>query len=84
MKHLGCPLIGDPVYANPSRQVLDTGRLMLHAWRLGFSHPSTGEFRTHEAPVPSEFRSFLPDSTLLDQVRNTAAEGLRDTLASQP
>lgn len=83
MKHLGCPLLGDPVYGNPGRQVLDTGRLMLHAWRLGFTHPSTAEFRTHEAPVPPEFAPFLPEPQLLERIRNTSTQALRNALTSE-
>ncbi len=60
MKHLGHPLLGDDIYAKPSRQPVQTGRLMLHARRLGFTHPRTGERVVFEAPIPPEFRPFLP------------------------
>ena len=83
LKHLGCPLLGDPIYGNLRRQDLDTGRLMLHAWRLGFTHPSTGEFRTHEAPIPPEFAPFLPEPEFLEQIRNTSPEGFADILGSR-
>jgi 23S rRNA pseudouridine1911/1915/1917 synthase len=46
MLHKGCPLIGDPIYSNPKRQSVNTGRLMLHAWQLTLDHPISGE-RTH-------------------------------------
>jgi 23S rRNA pseudouridine1911/1915/1917 synthase len=29
---------------------------MLHAWRLGFTHPRTSEWRDFEAPLPEDFR----------------------------
>ena len=29
---------------------------MLHAWKLGFTNPSTGEWQKFEAPLPSDFR----------------------------
>jgi 23S rRNA pseudouridine1911/1915/1917 synthase len=28
---------------------------MLHAWKLAFRHPRTGEVMTIEAPVPPDF-----------------------------
>jgi 23S rRNA pseudouridine1911/1915/1917 synthase len=54
--HLGCPLIGDPIYAQPQRQTAKPGRLMLHAWRLSFDHPVTGERLKFEAPIPSDYK----------------------------
>jgi 23S rRNA pseudouridine1911/1915/1917 synthase len=55
MRHLGAPLLGDPIYAHPTRQPRQPGRLMLHAWRLSFDHPRTGQRIRAEAPVPSAF-----------------------------
>ena len=52
MLHLGHPLIGDPIYAKPARQKAKPGRLMLHAWRLGFDHPRTGK-RHFQIPEPA-------------------------------
>lgn len=45
MAHVGHPVVGDPVYGRG-------GEFMaLHAWRLGFEHPVTGEWlRFEEAP----------------------------------
>ncbi len=57
--HKGCPLIGDPIYAKPERQTAKPGRLMLHAWRLAFDHPVTGERMKFEAPVPPEYTPWL-------------------------
>jgi 23S rRNA pseudouridine1911/1915/1917 synthase len=30
---------------------------MLHAWKLGFLHPRTGERLLFEAPIPTDFRA---------------------------
>lgn len=57
--HKGCPLIGDPIYAKPERQAARPGRLMLHAWRLTFDHPATGQRLKFEAPIPPEFTPWL-------------------------
>lgn len=59
MLHLGHPLIGDPIYAKPARQKAQTGRLMLHAWKLAFDHPATGERISLQAPVPAEYTPWL-------------------------
>jgi 23S rRNA pseudouridine1911/1915/1917 synthase len=47
---LGCPVVGDVVYGRPG------GRLALHAWRLGFDHPTTGRRVELEAPMPDVLR----------------------------
>jgi 23S rRNA pseudouridine1911/1915/1917 synthase len=54
LHHLGNPLLGDKVYA--AKQAKAFPRQMLHAWRLGFTHPRTGEWRDFEAPLPEDFR----------------------------
>ncbi len=59
MKHLGHPLLGDEVYARTSRQIR-TGRLMLHALRLGFTHPVSQERMIFTSPVPPEFKPWMP------------------------
>jgi 23S rRNA pseudouridine1911/1915/1917 synthase len=60
---LGLGIIGDPVYrprrrpqisAALQRHLASFGRIALHACRLGFAHPVTGEWRSFErAPPPS-------------------------------
>lgn len=55
MLHLGCAILGDPIYAKVARQKSQPGRLMLHARRLSFNHPSTGERMTFRADIPKEF-----------------------------
>ncbi|MGI8820664.1 MAG: RluA family pseudouridine synthase [Chthoniobacterales bacterium] len=57
LHHLGNPLLGDKVYAPKLAQGYP--RQMLHAWRLGFSHPRRGEWRDFEAPLPADFRAAL-------------------------
>ena len=54
LRHIGHPLLGDPVYA-PSDAAKAAGRLMLHAWRVAFIHPATGLQMEFEAPVPDSF-----------------------------
>jgi 23S rRNA pseudouridine1911/1915/1917 synthase len=59
MKHKGTPLIGDPIYAQPQRQTAQTGRLMLHAWKLSIDHPRSGERLHFTAQIPSEYTPWL-------------------------
>ncbi len=56
MTALGCPIIGDPLYgraANPA------GRLALHAARLEFPHPISGELIRCESPLPDPLRRIV-------------------------
>lgn len=55
MQHLGCPIIGDPIYAKVHRQKAQTGRLMLHARRLSITHPQTDKRMTFHADIPKAF-----------------------------
>jgi 23S rRNA pseudouridine1911/1915/1917 synthase len=53
---LGHPIAGDELYAGPRPQ--DPPRPMLHAWRLQFRHPGTGDEMSFEAPPPPDFTIF--------------------------
>lgn len=66
LKHVGHPLVGDPVYGEArwkgfprpvQAPVRDFPRPALHAWRLAFKHPGTGEPLACEAPVPEDLRA---------------------------
>lgn len=57
MKHIGFPLVGDPIYG-PKKVVGDHGQF-LHAKTLGFTHPTTGKFLEFESPLPDYFESYL-------------------------
>ncbi len=48
----GHPLLGDTLYGG--RPMLDLTRQALHAVRLGFVHPSTGETLKFNAPLPDD------------------------------
>ncbi|HEX2579166.1 MAG TPA: RluA family pseudouridine synthase [Rhabdochlamydiaceae bacterium] len=57
LKHKGAPILGDPVYGSPTwNKQYDTHRQMLHAYRLSFSHPITGERINLKAPLTKDFR----------------------------
>jgi 23S rRNA pseudouridine1911/1915/1917 synthase len=52
LKHLGFPVLGDPLYGRRG----SFSRHMLHAWKLEFRHPLDGRLLAFEAAVPPEFR----------------------------
>ncbi len=59
--HLRHPLVGDTTYgADPSLAArLGVARQWLHAARLGFAHPATGERVAFESPVPDDLARAL-------------------------
>ena len=57
LHHLGHPVLGDKVYA--PRLAKDFPRQMLHAWKLGFRHPRTEEWKNFEAPLPPDFATAI-------------------------
>jgi 23S rRNA pseudouridine1911/1915/1917 synthase len=50
------PIVGDAVYGVPEPSL---GRQFLHAARLGFTHPFSGERLELEAPLPDELSAYL-------------------------
>jgi 23S rRNA pseudouridine1911/1915/1917 synthase len=69
LKHLGHPIVGDPLYAGPQwrgipdrklqRAISSFTRQALHASRITFPQPTTGEPMTFEAPVPADMLELL-------------------------
>ena len=59
-KILGHPVVGDYVYGHKDRKWGLAGQL-LHAWKLIFTHPATGEEMEFEAPLPDYFVRVLDD-----------------------
>ena len=57
LHHLGHPVLGDKLYA--PRFAKDFPRQMLHAWKLGFRHPRTGDWKIFEAPLPEDFNQAI-------------------------
>ncbi|MBR2336917.1 MAG: RluA family pseudouridine synthase [Clostridia bacterium] len=57
-KHLGYPIVGDPVYNTKNDKFGLKGQL-LHAERLELTHPTTGERMTFNAPLPDYFDTVL-------------------------
>jgi len=66
---IGRPILGDPLYLRKSRLskipdkdiralLKQTPRLMLHAWRVRFTHPISGEKMEFVAPLPEDMTVF--------------------------
>ena len=65
----GWPIVGDPVYGEPRwRDVVDPdaaavlaafGRQALHASRLTFEHPATGQKLNIASPLPGDLETVL-------------------------
>ena len=57
-KHLGHPVVGDPIYGYKKQKWNVNGQL-LHAQKLELTHPSSGERMTFTAPLPPVFLEVL-------------------------
>ena len=59
MASIGHPVLGDPVYGPKKSPYPVTGGQLLHAYRIGFAHPRTGEEMLFEAPPEPRFTRWL-------------------------
>ena len=57
-KHLGHPVVGDPVYG-VKKQKFDLNGQLLHAVSLTLTHPTDGQEMTFNAPLPPAFLEVL-------------------------
>lgn len=56
MKDIGHPVVGDTKYGAATDPV---GRVLLHAYKLEFTHPMTHEHLKLEIPLPPEFEKLI-------------------------
>ncbi len=56
LQWLRCPILGDAVYGKAGGAA---PRQMLHAWRLAFEHPTTGQALCLTAPLTPDFETLL-------------------------
>ena len=63
LQHTGHPIAGDDKYGdydwNHELARMGLKRMFLHAARISFTHPSTGEPMTVEAPLPAALQGFV-------------------------
>ena len=58
LAYIGHPIAGDDVYG-PKKVIASLGGQCLHAYRLGFVHPVSGEYLEFTADPPESFTAFL-------------------------
>jgi len=56
---LGCPVVGDTLYHVRKGPSVPAPHLFLHAKRLAFTHPTTGQRMEFTAPLPAELETTL-------------------------
>jgi 23S rRNA pseudouridine1911/1915/1917 synthase len=61
LKSIGHGLLGDATYGwkDDPRLPVQPGRVMLHAERLSFVHPTTGKRLDLHAPMPADFQKMV-------------------------
>ena len=59
MASIGHPVLGDPLYGPKRSPYPVSGGQLLHAWRIGFIHPRTGEELLFEAEPEERFQLWL-------------------------
>ena len=57
-KHMGHPVVGDPVYGYKKQKIKTNGQL-LHAYKLTLTHPTTGKEMSFNAPLPPYFEEIM-------------------------
>jgi 23S rRNA pseudouridine1911/1915/1917 synthase len=71
---LGCPVVGDTLYGAPRQERVVAallpllGRNFLHAARIAFTHPRSGERMQFQAPVSPELVNYLKSMAQLAKV----------------
>jgi len=58
---IGHPVLGDNVYGNKNAPQIKSEGQLLHAYLLGFIHPTTNKYLEFTSAPPQEFLSFLPN-----------------------
>lgn len=59
LKHRGTPVLGDPIYGNIQANVkYGVNRQLLHAHKLSFQHPITGEKLDITAELPADIKGW--------------------------
>lgn len=61
LSHIGHPIIGDSLYGGPTFSGIPAGRQALHAFRLAFTHPYTGETIENQVDWPDDLQPILRD-----------------------
>ncbi|MBE5808147.1 MAG: RluA family pseudouridine synthase [Clostridiales bacterium] len=73
MASIGHPVLGDPVYGPKRSPYPVSGGQLLHAYRIGFKHPVTGEEMIFEAEPEERFRMWVEKlgGSIVGMIRNS-------------
>lgn len=85
MQSIGRPIVGDRRYGAQTDPI---GRVCLHAFELGFTHPTTGATSRFRSPTPPEFFSLVRGrrartEAILDESFTPRAPGANADAAAQ-
>jgi 23S rRNA pseudouridine1911/1915/1917 synthase len=58
MAHIGHPIVGDATYGRARHTDNSVARPLLHAYKLGFTHPRTGTPMEFSAPMPDDMKRY--------------------------
>jgi len=78
LQHLGCPILGDPVYGDTNWNKKEAGRVnspLLHAYSVRLKHPITGEPLLITAPPSADI------TALADELTGCSPENFSDWLS---
>jgi 23S rRNA pseudouridine1911/1915/1917 synthase len=56
---IGHPVVGDDAYDRGWKSPVEVPRFFLHATKLAFDHPITGDHLSFDSPLPADLRSVL-------------------------
>jgi 23S rRNA pseudouridine1911/1915/1917 synthase len=74
MKYLHHPVVGDLIYGKGAKDSALIPRQALHAKRIAFKHPVTGDLMEFEAPLPEDMKQLLTIIDLESGVQNWESE----------
>lgn len=72
----GFPVVADPVYGRRGSERLGLSGQALHAYRLAFAHPASGEPMVFEAPPPADL------AAALERLSKSGPAAARSTIAA--
>jgi len=73
LAHIRHPIVGDPVYGGARKDTIACPRQFLHAERIRFRLPATGQAVEFSAPLPDDLQAVLGKLTLRDEPLLTPA-----------
>ncbi|TSC66292.1 MAG: Pseudouridine synthase [Microgenomates group bacterium Gr01-1014_80] len=71
LKYIGHPIVSDEKYAGRKMYRLDRRwcpRQFLHAWKIGFKHPVSGQWMELESPLPEDLIKALSNLNIKNQI----------------